>query len=111
MWAVVPRGEARPVGTVLLVVMPDGSGAPTGDVEVGWHFHPDHWGKGYATEAARGAVQHGFAAGLSEVYAVVRPDNAPSLAVCRRLRMDHLGRTDRYYGVSLETFRLTRPSA
>jgi RimJ/RimL family protein N-acetyltransferase len=105
VWAVVPRGSTRPLGSVLLVELPDANGTPTGDVEVGWHLHPDAWGSGYATEAARGALTHGFAAGLPEVFAVVRPDNERSLAVCRRLGMDHLARTDRYYGIDLELFR------
>jgi RimJ/RimL family protein N-acetyltransferase len=39
------------------------------------------------------------------VLAVVKPDNHPSQAVCRRLGMHHVGRTDRYYGVPLEVFR------
>ncbi len=108
VWAVVPRGEQRPVGAVLLVGLPDTDGEPTGDVEVGWHLHPDAWGHGYATEAAAGALAHGFAAGLAEIFAVVRPDNTRSLAVCRRLGMEAMGRTDRYYGVELELFR-SRP--
>ena len=29
-------------------------------VEVGWTLHPDHWGKGYATEAGRGQRQLGL---------------------------------------------------
>jgi RimJ/RimL family protein N-acetyltransferase len=74
-------------------------------VEVGWHLHPDSWGHGYATEAARGAIAKGFAEGLDEIFAVVRPDNKRSLAVCRRLGLTHLGRTDRWYGQALELFR------
>ena len=105
VWAIVPRGARRPVGSVLLVGLPDGDGVPTGDIEVGWHLHPDAWGNGYATEAARGALDRGFAAGLREVFAVVRPGNEPSQAVCRRLHMKHLGRTNRYYGLSVELFR------
>jgi RimJ/RimL family protein N-acetyltransferase len=35
---------------------------------------------------------------------VVRPDNEPSLAVCRRLGMRPLGRTDHWYGLELESF-------
>ena len=54
-----------------------------GEVEVGWHLHPDSWGHGYATEAARAVIERGFAAGVPEVYAVVRPGNEASLAVCR----------------------------
>lgn len=77
------------------------------EVEVGWHLNPDHWGRGYATEAGRGALSLAFGAcGLAEVLAVVYPDNAKSIAVCRRLGMTHLGQTDRFYGVTLELFRL-----
>jgi len=45
------------------------------------------------------------------VYAVVRPDNAPSLAVCRRIGMTPLGRTSRWYGVELEAFHLGAPQS
>jgi RimJ/RimL family protein N-acetyltransferase len=103
IWAVEVRDTGAVAGTVLLKPLPDGDG----EVEVGWHLHPDSWGHGYATEAARGAVERGFAAGLPEVYAVVRPDNARSIAVCRRLGMAPLGRTTRWYGVEVAAFRLT----
>jgi RimJ/RimL family protein N-acetyltransferase len=105
LWAVERKDTGVVAGTVLLVPMPGGDG----EVEVGWHFHPDSWGHGFATEAARGAVAKGFAEGLSEVFAVVRPDNDPSLAVCRRLGMTPRGRTDRWYGMELECFHLARP--
>jgi len=71
-------------------------------------LHPDSWRHGYATEAAAGAIANGFAAGLDEVVAVVRPDNERSLAVCRRLGMEAIGRTSRWYGVELEAFRKRR---
>jgi RimJ/RimL family protein N-acetyltransferase len=106
VWATQVRRTGVIAGTTLLVELPDATdGTRPGAVEVGWHFHPDSWGQGYATEAARGALRHGFAYGLSEIYAVVRPDNEPSLAVCRRLGMTALGRTDRWYGTELEAFR------
>jgi RimJ/RimL family protein N-acetyltransferase len=101
-WAIEVRGTGAVAGSVLFKPLPDGDG----EVEVGWHLHPDSWGHGYATEAARGAVERGFAGGLPEVYAVVRPDNEPSMAVCRRLGMAPLGRTIRWYGVEVEAFRL-----
>ena len=105
-WALEVRGEQPLVaGTVLLKPLPAG----VGEVEVGWHLHPDCWGRGYATEAARAVVERAFGAGLPEVYAVVRPGNEPSLAVCRRLGMQPLGRMRRWYDVELEAFRLMAP--
>jgi RimJ/RimL family protein N-acetyltransferase len=109
IWAVVPHVLARPVGTVLLVPLKGGDGAPTGDVEVGWHLHPEHWGNGYATEAASGALARAWAAGLTEVFAVVYPGNDPSVAVTQRLGMTPRGRTSRWYGVELESFAASRP--
>jgi RimJ/RimL family protein N-acetyltransferase len=103
VWAVQPKAGGPPAGTVLLVPIPDGDG----EIEVGWHFHPDSWGNGYATEAARGALAREFAAGGEQVYAVTHPANTPSQAVCRRLAMTPIGRTDRWYGMSLEAFRIT----
>jgi RimJ/RimL family protein N-acetyltransferase len=103
VWAVQVRETGLVAGTVLLVRLPESD-----EIEVGWHLHPDSWGRGYATEAAQGAIEHGFAHAVPEVYAVVRPDNEPSLAVCRRLGMTPLGRTDRWYGTELETFVIGR---
>jgi RimJ/RimL family protein N-acetyltransferase len=106
VWAVEERSTAVVAGTVLLVPLPEPSDGTEskGEVEVGWHLHPDAWGRGLATEAARGAIAHGFKGGLEQIYAVVRPDNAASLAVCRRLGMHPLGRTSRWYDAELEAY-------
>jgi RimJ/RimL family protein N-acetyltransferase len=101
-WAVERRSDGVVAGTVILVRLPDGEG----ELEVGWHLHPDSWRQGYATESARCVLDGAFAGGVDEVFAVVRPDNAASLAVCRRLGMTSLGRTTRYYDSELELFRL-----
>ena len=105
VWAVELAGTATVAGTVLLKPLPNG----VGEVEVGWHLHPDSWGRGYATEAARAVIDRGFETGLPEVYAVVRPGNAASVAVCTRLGMTPLGRMRRWYGRELEAFRLDAP--
>jgi RimJ/RimL family protein N-acetyltransferase len=109
VWAVEPRDGGPVAGSVLLRPLPGAGGvggAPTGDTEVGWHFHPDSWGRGYATEAARGALARAFDAGIAELYAVIIPGNEPSAAVTRRLGMAPLGRTDRWYGMELEAYVL-----
>jgi RimJ/RimL family protein N-acetyltransferase len=61
-------------------------------VDLGWRLHPDHWGRGYATEAARGAIGYAFdTLGLDEVAAATLPDNARSRAVMERLGMTFAG--------------------
>ena len=57
-------------------------------VEIGWQFDPEIWGKGYATEAARALLRHGFDdLGLDEIYAFAVPENRPSIAVMERIGM------------------------
>ena len=57
-------------------------------VEVGWRLARDGWGHGYATEAARASVAHGFTElGLEEIVAMVVPANDRSQSVMRKLGM------------------------
>lgn len=93
-WAVVPRDLGVPVGTVRLARLGDGS-----DVECGWYLHPDHTGKGYAAEAARGALAHAWRLGLARVHAIMWPDNEASARVARAAGMRDLGEVaDPWYG-------------
>ena len=74
----------------------------TGDaVEVAWHLHPDVQGNGYATEAARGAIDRGHDAGLAEILALTDEANIASQAVCRRLGLDLVEVSERFYGKPL----------
>jgi RimJ/RimL family protein N-acetyltransferase len=59
-------------------------------VEIGWRLRRDAWGRGYATEAAREALRHGFEdLGLGEIVSFTAVANEPSRAVMRRLGMRH----------------------
>jgi RimJ/RimL family protein N-acetyltransferase len=113
-WALTLRTSGEPVGTVMLKQLP--LSAPSrplplsDDYEIGWHLHPDHWGRGYATEAGAGVMRHAFDAGLPEVLAVVYPDNEPSKQVARRLGMEYAGRTARYYNLEVDLFRASAPT-
>ncbi|MFJ7152075.1 GNAT family N-acetyltransferase [Streptomyces sp. NPDC100445] len=60
---------------------------PVGETEIGWRLGRAHWGRGYATAAARETLRRVRAAGVPGVVAVVRPGNERSLAVTRRLGM------------------------
>jgi RimJ/RimL family protein N-acetyltransferase len=116
LWAIEVAETRVVVGSVLLVPIPlTGEERPRppeegGDVEVGWHLHPDSWGHGYATEAAQGALAKAWSDGLAEVVAVVYAGNEPSLRVCQRLGMEPTGPTQKCYGVELEAFRIRRPA-
>lgn len=79
------------------------------DLEIAWQLAPDHWGKGYAVEAARAALRRAFDESAHEVFAVMRPGNERSAALARRLGMTWVGETDKYYGLHLQVHRL-RPS-
>jgi RimJ/RimL family protein N-acetyltransferase len=58
------------------------------DVEVAWRLAVEHWGNGYATEAATAWLDYGFGElGLTEVISMTVADNVRSLAVMRRLGM------------------------
>jgi RimJ/RimL family protein N-acetyltransferase len=104
LWPLELRASGELVGAVLLQPLPDGD-----EVEIGWHLNPDHWRRGYATEAARGAVALAFGPRLLDrLVAVVDPDNVRSLAVCSRLGMTRLGQTCKYFGLTLELFELIR---
>lgn len=61
---------------------PEGWPAP----EVGWTFAPEHWGKGYATEAGRAAIDWAFRElGWPSVVHVILSGNERSIAVAKRL--------------------------
>ena len=114
VWAVCDADDAAPVGSVLLRPLPWSAAVePTPaqpDVEVGWHLHPDVWGRGYATEAARAMLARAAAHRITAVHAVTHPENDASQRVCRRLGMTYVGRTERYYDVELDLFRVELPA-
>lgn len=57
-------------------------------VEIGWRLATDYWGKGYATEAARAALQVGFnTLGLEEIVAFTSLLNRRTQLLMERLGM------------------------
>ena len=104
IWAVEERATGVLAGTVLLLTLPH---AEHGEVEIGWHLHPDRWGRGYATEAARAVLRHAFDGGLIEVHAVTHPGNQASMNVCRKLGMRHTGIVEKWYDGPSEHFVVT----
>ena len=60
--------------------------------ELGFHLRPAHWGKGFATEAARAVVRFAFAeAGARELFAGHHPENAASRGVLLKIGFRYTG--------------------
>ena len=85
--AAVFRETGRVVGRVGFHAPPDAAGA----VEIGYSVAPPYRRKGLATEMAVGLIRWGAEHGATTCIASVRPDNAPSLAVIRRLGFTRTG--------------------
>lgn len=87
LWAIEVPDVAPFIGFAGLAV-PRFSARFTPCVEVGWRLAFEHWGHGYATEAARLALGYGFGTlALSEVVSFTSATNHRSQAVMQRLGM------------------------
>jgi RimJ/RimL family protein N-acetyltransferase len=87
LWAIEVTGAAPFIGFAGLAV-PGFSAHFTPCVEVGWRLAFEHWGRGYATEAARLALGYGFGTlALSEFVSFTSATNQRSRAVMERLGM------------------------
>jgi len=91
LWAVEILGSSQFIGFVGLSV-PTFQADFTPCVEVGWRLAKEHWGKGYATEAARACLSFAFSSlGLQEVVSFTAALNRRSENVMKRLGMRRAG--------------------
>jgi 3-dehydroquinate dehydratase/shikimate dehydrogenase len=59
-------------------------------VEIGWRLSRVHWGKGLATEGARGVIQYAFGTlKLRQLVAITVPANLRSRRVMEKIGMKH----------------------
>ena len=94
MGALVEKSSDRVVGVA--GVQPLGE---SGDLEIGWWLAPEVWGRGYATEAGRAAMDHVLKTmQRSRVVAIIDPGNEPSVRVVDRLGFTY---DRRYTGAEL----------
>lgn len=103
LWAVEERASGALVGRV-------GFWNPEGwpGFELGWLLRRSSWGKGYATEAARAALQFAFTEmGRPQVISLIHPDNAASIRVAERLGERPAGSAE-VLGTTVLVYRITR---
>jgi len=102
-WAVERRSDGRVVGGIALMVIPPWEQ----DLEFAWQLAGDARGQGYAVEAARALARWAFdQPGTDEVFAVVHATNQAGTAMARRLGMEWVGETEKYYDRMLQVYRL-----
>lgn len=77
--------------------------------QIGWRLHPDHWGRGYAIEAAQRIVRHASCeVGAPLLLAVRDPANAASARIMDKLGMRQRPQLERWYGCDCVVHELRR---
>lgn len=105
LWAVADRHTDRMIGDCGL--QPLEHHGP--DVELGYDLHPDAWGRGLATEAARAVMAQAFGPlRVDRVVAVVKPDHVASQRVLEKAGLHRAG-TRLAYGESMLLYEADRP--
>jgi RimJ/RimL family protein N-acetyltransferase len=94
LWALEIAESGDFIGFTGLNPLPADAGIPgAGSMEVGWRLSRNAWHHGYATEAARAALEVAFAGlRLAEIFAMTAVLNEPSQAVMRRLGLTEFAR-------------------
>jgi len=81
LWVVEDKLSGEFIGRVGLLKMDDWPA-----LEVGWGIHPEHFGKGYATEAAKASADWAFNnLDCDSLISIIDPRNTASKAVAKRI--------------------------
>jgi RimJ/RimL family protein N-acetyltransferase len=107
IWAVEERETGNLVGRIGLF---NPEGWP--GLEIGWVLGRGYWGKGYATEGARRALEYAFKElNRQEVISLIHPKNHPSIRVAERIGEKLKGEAELFghevlvYGIDLSSWR------
>jgi ribosomal-protein-alanine N-acetyltransferase len=79
-WAITLKTDETAIGTVACYEKRQGK-----VTEIGYILKRAYWGNGYVTEAVAALIDLLFAEGQRRIFADTDPDNAPSIAVVKRL--------------------------
>src|SRR2546423_1268134 len=109
-WAVEEKASGRLIGRIGFL---NPEGWP--GFEIGWTLARESWGKGYATEGARRALEYAFTEmGREHVISLIHPQNKNSIRVAERLGEKPEGETEvsgigvLIYGISRDTWLAAR---
>lgn len=103
-WVIEEARRGRLVGSAQILPLPP----ERDDLELGYQLAPWAWGRGLAAEAGHALAHYAFNNGEEEVFAVVRPRNERGARAARRIGMEWVGETEKYYDLRLQVFRLRK---
>ena len=91
LYAVIHKADQKLIGYCGLIDQ-EINGVP--EVEVGYRLHPDYWGRGLGTEAAKAARDHGFnQLGFTRLISIIEADNLASIKVALKNGMKREAQT------------------
>ena len=91
LMAVIEKDSGKFIGQCGLIIQ-EVDDQP--ELEVGYHFLPEYWGMGYATEAAIAMKKLGFSISkVDRIISIIQKDNLASQHVARRNGMNVLKET------------------
>ncbi len=81
------------------------------EIELGYRFAKQAWGKGYATEAGRAVLAYGWKRlQIPHLLAVTHLENEGSRNVLQKLGFTHQGRSEEFYDTTVDLFSIERPA-
>lgn len=86
--AVIENASGNLIGYCGLFHIPDVNGRP--EIEIGYRFARESWGRGYATEAVLAVRDWAFdSLGLTRLVAMIDPNNTASIRVAEKAGMEY----------------------
>ena len=112
VWAVEEKSSGKLIGRIGLM---NPAGWP--GFELGWTLARESWGKGYATEGARRALEYAFTKlNRDHVISCIAPANVNSIKVAERLgetvesQTELLGKQVLIYGINRDKWKAAQKS-
>ncbi|MEQ8519485.1 MAG: GNAT family N-acetyltransferase [Cytophagales bacterium] len=82
-WATFLKDEMHFIGWAGLAYLPEFD-----EIDLGYRFLPNYWGKGYATEVSRAILHYGFdKLNLNRIIAIAMKENKASIKVMEKVGM------------------------
>jgi ribosomal-protein-alanine N-acetyltransferase len=109
-WAAIEKNSHNFVGWAGLKLNTETINNHIDFYDVGYRFIKKYWGKGYAAETAKAAVQYGFHyLRLKHIYGMAHMENKASIKVLKKTGLRYIETFD-YNGAQTDWFEATKNS-